>query len=186
MAEFAKVSNFTYLLHPYNTSLVTCCNAEGESNIITIAWLIPVSVNPPLLGLSIRNTRYSYKLIKTTGEFVINIAPSDLAQEALYCGTRSGSQVNKFSDTGLTPIAAQNVRPPIIKECMAYVECRLKQDLEIGDHNLFIAEVLAAYVKPNTLGDDSLYDLSRVQPLLHLGRQRFASTLPQTVEPSKK
>jgi flavin reductase (DIM6/NTAB) family NADH-FMN oxidoreductase RutF len=182
MSEFANVSNFTYLLHPYNTSLVTCCNANGEPNIITIAWLIPMSVTPPLVGLSIRNTRHSYKLIKATGEFVLNIAPFDLAEVALYCGTRSGSQVNKFSDTGLSPIPAQKVRPPIIKECMAYLECRLQQDLEIGDHNLFVAEVVAAYVKPGILGSDSLYDLSRVQPLLHLGRQRFASTQPQSLE----
>jgi flavin reductase (DIM6/NTAB) family NADH-FMN oxidoreductase RutF len=88
--ESVPLSNFHYLLHPYNTSLVTCCDAEGQSNIIAIAWLIPVSVQPPLLGMSIHPTRHSYGLIRATGEFVINVAPYEIAQQVLFCGRRSG------------------------------------------------------------------------------------------------
>jgi flavin reductase (DIM6/NTAB) family NADH-FMN oxidoreductase RutF/ribosomal protein S18 acetylase RimI-like enzyme len=177
-----SASNFTYLLHPYNTSLVTCCDSAGKPNIITIAWLIPVSVTPPLVGLCMRKTRFSYNLITTTGEFVINLAPIEIAREALYCGRRSGSQVDKFLATGLTPLPAQKVRPPIIKECIAYLECRVKQDIEFGDHNLLIAEVLAAYAHPDILTEDDLYDLTRGRPLLHLGRNCFTSTQPQAFE----
>jgi flavin reductase (DIM6/NTAB) family NADH-FMN oxidoreductase RutF/GNAT superfamily N-acetyltransferase len=184
MTIFVRASNFTYLLHPYNTSLVTCCDPGGKPNIITIAWLVPVSVTPPLVGLCMRKTRFSYNLIITTGEFVINLAPIELAREALYCGRRSGSQVDKFLDTGLTPLPAQIVRPPIIQECLAYLECRVKQDIEIGDHNLLVAEVLAAYSQPDILTEDNLYDLTRTHPLLHLGRNRFTGTQPQAFEPS--
>jgi hypothetical protein len=115
---------------------------------------------------------------------VINLAPIEFARETLYCGRRSGSQVDKFLATGLTPLPAQIVRPPIIQECLAYLECRVKQDIEIGDHNLLVAEVLAAYARPDILTEDDLYDLTRTHPLLHLGRNRFTGTQTQAFEPS--
>jgi flavin reductase (DIM6/NTAB) family NADH-FMN oxidoreductase RutF len=183
MNESVTVSSFHYLLHPYNTSLVTCCDAEGQPNIIAIAWLVPVSVSPPLMGLSIRPTRHSYKLIQATGEFVINVASYEIAQQVLFCGRRSGRDVDKFAATGLTPGQARLVRPPIIEECIAHLECRVVQDVEAGDHHLVIGEVLAAYTQPGVLDDDGLYDLGHIHPLLHLGRNRFTSTLAQSVEP---
>jgi flavin reductase (DIM6/NTAB) family NADH-FMN oxidoreductase RutF len=180
--ESVPLSNFHYLLHPYNTSLVTCCDAEGQPNIIAIAWLIPVSVQPPLLGMSIHPTRHSYGLIRATGEFVINVAPYEIAQQVLFCGRRSGRDVDKFAVTGLTAGQARLVRPPIIEECIAHLECRVVQDVKTGDHRFVVAEVLAAYTRPGIL-DDGLYDLSRLKPLLHLGRNRFTSTLAQSAEP---
>lgn len=182
MNEPVPVSNFHYLLHPYNTSLVTCCDAEGQPNIIAIAWLILVSVKPPLVGMSIHPTRHSYALISATGEFVVNVASYEIAQQVLFCGRRSGRDVDKFAATGLTSRPARLVRPPIIEECIAHLECRVVQDVEIGDHRFVVAEVMAAYTRPGIL-DDGLYDLSRVHPLLHLGRNRFTSTLTQSVEP---
>jgi len=178
-----SVSTFHHLLHPYNTSLVTCCDPEGHPNIIAIAWLIPVSAHPPLVGMSIRPTRHSYGLIRTTGEFVVNVAPHEIAQQALFCGRRSGHDVDKFAATGLTAGKAQHVRPPIIEECIAHLECRVVQDVEAGDHHFVIGEVLAAYTRPGVLNDDGLYDLSHIHPLLHLGRDRFTSTLAQSIEP---
>jgi flavin reductase (DIM6/NTAB) family NADH-FMN oxidoreductase RutF len=182
MNETIPVSNFHHLLHPYNTSLVTCCDTEGRPNIIAIAWLIPVSVNPPLVGMSIRPTRHSYGLIQATGEFVVNVAAYEIAQQVLFCGRQSGRDVDKFAATGLTAGQAQRVRPPIIEECIAHLECRAVQDVEAGDHRLVVAEVLAAYTRPGVL-DDGLYDLGRVHPLLHLGRNRFTSTGAQSIEP---
>jgi flavin reductase (DIM6/NTAB) family NADH-FMN oxidoreductase RutF len=178
------VSSFHYLLHPCNTSLVTCCDDEGQPNIIAIAWLIPLSVSPPLVGMSIRPTRHSYDLIQATGEFVVNVAPLEIARQVLFCGRRSGRDVDKFAVTGLTPGQARLVRPPIIEECIAHLECRVVQEVEAGDHHLVIGEVLAAYTRPGVLDDNSLYDLSHIHPLLHLGRNRFTSTLGQSVEPS--
>lgn len=183
MTESVPVSKFYYLLHPYNTSLVTCCDAEGQPNIIAIAWLVPVSVIPPLVGMSIGPRRHSYGLIQATGEFVINVAPHEIAQQVLFCGRRSGRDVDKFAATGLTPGQARHVRPPIIEECIAHLECRVAQEVEAGDHCFVIGEVLAAYTRPGVLDDNGLYDLSLVHPLLHLGRNRFTSTLAQSVEP---
>jgi flavin reductase (DIM6/NTAB) family NADH-FMN oxidoreductase RutF len=173
--ESVPVQNYHYLLHPYNTSLVTCCDPEGRANIIAIAWLIPMSVHPPLVGMSIRPSRYSYRLIQATGEFVINFASYEIARQVLFCGRRSGRDVDKFATTGLTARPARFVRPPVIEECLAHLECRVVQDLESGDHRFVIGEVLAAYARPGMLSDEGLYDLSRARPLLHLGQNRFTT-----------
>ncbi len=125
-----------------------------------------------------------YALIRETGEFVINVASDEIAQQALFCGRRSGRRVKKFAVTGLTPGQARHVRPPIIEECIAHLECRVVQDVETGDHRLVVAEVLAAYTRPGMLDDNGLYDPRRARPLLHLGRNRFTSTRAQFVEPS--
>ncbi len=177
-------TRFHYLLHPQSTFLVTCCDAEAEPNIITIAWLMPVSVIPPLLALSIKPTRYSYGLIHANGEFVVNVGSLELAQPALFCGRRSGQNVNKFAETGLTPGKAKFVRPPIIQECLAHLECKLIQDIQTGDHHILTAEVLAAYTQPSVLTDEGFYDLNLVQPLLHIGRDRFTSPQKGYVEPA--
>jgi flavin reductase (DIM6/NTAB) family NADH-FMN oxidoreductase RutF len=184
VSETITPANFTYLLHPYSTFLLSCCDTEGKPNIITIAWLIPISNNPPLIGVSIRPTRFSYHLIKTIGEFVVNVAPYEIARQVLYCGRNSGSQVDKFAKTGLIMHPAKHVRPPIIRECMSYLECRLQQEYELGDHNLLIAEVLAAYAHEGILNDNGLYDLDRAHPLLHLGRDCFTTPKAQIIEPS--
>jgi flavin reductase (DIM6/NTAB) family NADH-FMN oxidoreductase RutF len=181
--ESVPVHNFHYLLHPYNTSLVTCCDTEGRANIIAIAWLIPVSVQPPLVGMSVRPSRHSYGLIRATGEFVINVASYEIAREVLFCGRRSGRDVDKFATTGLTARAARLVCPPVIGECLAHLECRVVQDLEAGDHFLIIAKVVAAYTQLGVLSDEGLYDLNHAYPLLHLGSDQFTTTLTEAIEP---
>jgi flavin reductase (DIM6/NTAB) family NADH-FMN oxidoreductase RutF len=179
MHEKQAVKTFHYLLHPYNTSLVTCCDASGTLNIITIAWLIPTSVNPPMVVMSVGPTRHSYSLIQETKEFVINVAPYEIAQQVLFCGRRSGREVDKFAKTGLTSGEARQVRPPIIQECVAHLECRVVRDIEAGDHHLIIGEVLAAYANPEVLDEKGLYQLGSVHPLLHLGQNTFTSTQPE-------
>ena len=183
MKGFIPAPHFHYLLHPYSTSLVTCCNAEGRPNIIAIAWLIPLSGDPPLVGMSIRPSRYSYVLIREVGEFVVNIAPYELAAQVLVCGRRSGRDLDKFAATGLTAGVAQKVQPPIIKECPGFLECRVVDDIKAGDHRLVIGEVLAAYAKAESLEDGGLRALNRAQPLLHIGKNCFTTTEKTIVEP---
>lgn len=183
MTSVQNITPFSRLLHPYNTSLITCCNNQGKTNIITIAWIIPVSVNPPLLTFAIRPNRYSYELIRETGEFVVNIASQNIAQQALYCGRHSGSDVDKFKATKLTSAAARKVKAPIIQECIAHIECRLSNEVEAGDHQLIIGDVLIAYCQKDYLAETGLYDLSIARPLLHLGGNYFTSTLQEATEP---
>jgi flavin reductase (DIM6/NTAB) family NADH-FMN oxidoreductase RutF len=183
MKESVALSNFHLLLHPYPTSLVTCCTPDGERNIIAIAWLIPVSVRPPRVAITIGSERYSYNLIRSMEEFVINVAPYEIAAQALYCGRRSGRHVDKFAETGLKAGQARLVTPPIIQECLAFIECRLVENYALGDYRLVVGDVVAAYVQPNTIDADGLYNLEAVSPLLHLGRNRFTTTCGESVEP---
>jgi len=160
-----------------------------------IVWLVlnPDATSPgnvldePLKDPSGWEGRYVNRLyaqgLRASGEFVVNVAPHEIARQVLFCGRRSGRDVDKFATTGLTSGQAQCVRPPIIEQCIAHLECRMVQEVEAGDHCLVIGEVLAAYTRPGVLDDNGLYDLSRTHPLLHLGRNRFTSTLAQYIEP---
>lgn len=181
--ENVPVRTFTRLLHPYPTFLVTCAGPEGETNAITIAWLMPVSVQPPLLTLAVRRERYSYDLIAQGGEFVVNVMPYERAREALFCGRRSGRDVDKFEALGLEAAPGREVDVPVlVEDGAAFLECRLRQEVEAGDHVLFIAEVVTAYARSGFLSQGRR-DLSVVNPLLHLGGSAFTTTTDTIVEP---
>jgi len=169
------------LLHPEHTILLSCVNKKGKANIITLAWCMPVSAEPPLLALSIRPTRHSYKMIKTTKEFVINVPTMDIVKETLFCGRRSGKQHDKFKETGLTPSPARMVKPPIIKECVAHLECKLHKKITAGDHIIIVGEILTAYVNEGVF--DKIYDLNKVKPVYHMGGDDFATLTPKIVSP---
>jgi len=173
--------SFSRLMHPYTTSLVSCQGKSGPPNVLAIAWIIPASNNPPLLVFSIGQERYSYGLLKEAKEFVVNIAGRELARQVLYCGRRSGRNVDKFKETGLTAGAAKKVKAPIVKECAAHIECELSEAIPKGDHVLVVGKVVAAYARENAFR--GLYDLKRFQPLLHLGADVFTTTSTETIEP---
>jgi len=170
-----------YLLHPFNATLVTSKGKDGKINAMAVAWIIPVSVKPPLLVMSIRPERYSYGLIMETEEFVVNIPTFDLAQKVLLCGRRSGRSCDKFKDAGLTPQEAKKVNVPVIEECVAHLECRLVKTVEAGDHVLMIGEVVAAYALEGYF--DGVYDVTRFRPCLHLGRNFFTTCSTERIEP---
>jgi flavin reductase (DIM6/NTAB) family NADH-FMN oxidoreductase RutF len=175
------LGNFPRLLHPYNATLVSCEGRTGPPNVLAIAWVMPVSTNPPILVFAIRRERYSYKLLEETKEFIINIAGFDLAGPVLYCGRKSGKNVEKFKAAGLTMGKARKVSVPIVNECVAHIECRVAETIPKGDHMLVIGDVLAAYVQNEAF--KGLYDLKRFKPLLHLGNDVFTTTSTETIEP---
>jgi len=185
MREPVALDRFTPLLHPCLTFLVTAVDQAGKPNIITIAWLTPLSVQPPLVGFSVRPSRYSYDLIRSCGEFVVNVAPYEIARQALLCGRQSGRDIDKLEVTGLTATDARRVRPPILEECLAHVECKLVREIECGDHVLFIGEVLAASVRDDALDPGGRYDPARVKPLLHLGGDYFTTTQALSMDPGR-
>ena len=118
---------------------------KENPNIIAISFCMPVSKKPPLLACAIGKGAYSCQLIKRTKEFVVNIPLEDLRSKVYYCGFHSGYDIDKFKETGLTAQPARRVRVPIIEECAAHMECRLKQVIETGDKYLFVGEVVEAY-----------------------------------------
>jgi len=169
------------LLHPRNTVLVSCTDKTGKANIITLAWSMPTSIDPPMAAISIAPRRYSHRLIQETGEFVINIPSMDIAPKVLLCGRISGAKKDKFKEAKLTSHPAQKVKPPIIEECLAHLECRLNQQLTTGDHTLFIGDVLIAYVNEGIF--DGKFDIKKFKPIYHIGEDCFASLAAEVIEP---
>jgi len=174
-------STASRLLHPKLTVLLTCADSTGRADIVTLAWTMPVSMNPPLLAVSIAPRRHSHKLIEETKEFVINIPTMEFVEETLFCGRKSGRDFDKFKVTKFTPLPAKMVKPPIIKECIAHIECALYKQITAGDHTLFVGEIKAAYVDENAFTGE--YDLNRSKLIFHVGGNRFASLESKIVEP---
>lgn len=178
------LSAFNRLLHPKLVVLVTCINPLKDTvNIMTLAWTTPISRNPPLLLLGVAPERYSHELIAGPKEFVVNIPTMEILRETLFCGRRTGREHDKFKETGLTPLPAKTIRPPIIKECVAHLECRLHQQISMGDHTLFVGKVLTAYVNRGVFPNNK-FDLKKVKLIYHAGGDDFATLAPEIVTPS--
>ena len=130
------------MLYPVPAVMVSC-NRKGETpNIITIAWAGTICSDPAMVSISVRKERYSHSIIEETGEFVINLVTKDLVFATDYCGVRSGRDVDKFKETGLTPQQSQVVSAVGIKESPVNIECKVKSVEHLGGHDMFIAEVV--------------------------------------------
>ena len=162
--------------------LLSCTDKTGKTNIITLAWSMPASIDPPMLIVGIGPKRYSHELIEETEEFVVNVPTMEILRETLFCGRRTGREYNKFEETGLTPLPAKTVKPAIIKECVSHLECRLHQQITIGDHTLFVGEVLVAYADNEAF--DERYNLQKVKLIYHMGGDDFLTISPKIVSPS--
>jgi len=151
-------------LFPVPTVLVTCQLGEGEPNIITIAWTGVMNNIPPMVYIGVRPERYSHKMIRESGEYVINIPSVDWAEAVDYCGIVSGRDVNKFKEKGFTAVPAAHVKAPLIKECPVNIECKVQQVVSLGSHDIFIAEVLAVHYDENVLDENGIPDLDKIKP----------------------
>lgn len=169
------------LLHPMHTVLVSCIDKEGKPNIITLAWAMPTSINPPLVAISIAPKRHSHTLIEEIKEFVINIPTMNILERTLFCGRRSGRDYDKFKEANLTPLPAKKVKPPMIKECVAHLECKLHSQFPAGDHTIFVGEIVEAYTNKEVFKDK--YDLEKARMIFHLGENDFATLEPKVFSP---
>jgi len=131
------------MLNPVPVVMVTCADSSGKPNIITVAWTGTINSDPPMLSISVRKERYSYGLIKEKGQFAVNLTTKKLVYATDFCGVKSGKDTDKFKMTGLTPEKASVIDVPIIRESPVSLECVVKQTLELGSHDMFIAEVVA-------------------------------------------
>ncbi len=130
---------------PMRTFLITAMGKNGKPNIIAVSFCMPVSKTPPLLTCAITKGAHSSKLIEEAKEFVVNVPTEKLNEEIDYCGCHSGRDVDKFKVTGLTPKPSRRVKSPIIDECVAHMECELRQVIETGDKKMYVGEVVEAY-----------------------------------------
>ena len=175
-------STYAYrLLHPMHTILVSCVGKTGKPNVTTVAWAMPTSNNPPLVAISISPKRHSHTLIEESKEFVINVPTLELLQSVYACGTFSGRSFDKFKKADLTPIPAKKVKAPIIRECIAHIECNVDSQVTTGDHTVFVGKVEAAYANPGIFTES--YDLKSARMLFHAGGNNFAVLEPKIYKP---
>jgi flavin reductase (DIM6/NTAB) family NADH-FMN oxidoreductase RutF len=146
---------------------------KDKQNIITLAWQTPVSHKPKLVAICIHKSHFSHDLIKKGGEFVINVPTVEILKEVHFCGTNSGKDIDKFKETGFTPMPAKKVKSPLIKECIAHLECASEKIYDCGDHSLFLAEVIYAQAEKGIF--DNFLNIEKVKTLHHLGANLYTT-----------
>ena len=155
------------MLYPLPAVMVTCQKENEKPNIITVAWAGTVCSDPAMVSISVRKERFSHHLIRESGEFVINLTTEKLARATDYCGVRSGLEVDKFKETGLTPIPSTVVKAPSILESPVNIECRVVDVKELGSHDMFLAEVVHVSVEDALLDENGTFHLNRANLLAY-------------------
>ena len=149
------------MLYPLPAVMVSAADKTGRANIITVAWAGTVCSDPAMVSISVRKERFSHHMLLETGEFVINLTTEKLAKAADICGVKSGRDVDKFRLAGLTPLPASAVKAPLIGESPVNIECRVRQVLELGSHDMFLAEVLAVQADEALLDEKNRFHLEK-------------------------
>lgn len=155
------------MIYPLPAVLVTASDGNGRDNILTVAWVGTVCTNPPMVSISVRPERFSYDMIRNTGEFVINLTTEKLSFAVDYCGVRSGRDVDKFKEMKLTREKASYVQAPMIQESPVSVECRVVEVKELGSHHMFLARVLAVHADENYMDETGKFKLNEASPLIY-------------------
>lgn len=161
------------LIYPLPAVMVSCGNDESEYNIITVAWVGTLCTNPPMCYISVRPERHSHAIIKKNMEFVINLTTKDTAYATDWCGVRSGKDYNKFSEMNLTPGKSTVVSAPLIEESPLCIECRVKEIISLGSHDMFIADVVNIRAEENYLNEKGKLELAETNPLVYVHGNYF-------------
>lgn len=161
------------MLYPIPAVLVTVSDGHGNDNVLTIAWTGTISSEPAMAYVSVRPERYSYNMIKESGEFVINLTTKELASATDFCGVRSGRNMDKFKAAGLHRTAAQYVGAPLIDESPVNIECRVTDVKPCGSHDMFIGEVLAIHADEKYIDKTGKFDLAKSNPIVYSHGQYY-------------
>ncbi len=151
---------------------------QEKKNIVTVAWVTPISQDPPLVGISISNKHFSNSLIRKSREFIINVPTAELKDKVELCGSLRGEKIDKFKEAGLSPAKAKKISSPLIDECAAHLECRLKDAIDEGDHSIFVGETVYASASTSFLNKDFIVDLNKIRTISHLGGSGFGTLNP--------
>lgn len=155
------------MLYPLPAVMVSMADQNGKYNIITLAWVGTVCTNPPMVSISVRPERYSYPILKETGEFVINLTTKELAFATDYCGVKSGRDVDKFKEMKLTPLPGTEVKAPLIGESPVNIECRVREIQELGSHHMFLADVVAVHADEKYMDEQHKFHLEKAEPIIY-------------------
>lgn len=151
--------------YPVAVALIT--SGGDTPNVMTANRLVSASAEPPRLALSVRPARYSHRLIKQTGEFVVNLPTPDLAALVDYAGVVTGRKEDKIHIAGLRLTPAQKVKSPLLADCPVNIECIVEQELELDSHTLFIGRVEVIHVEEELLDAQGEIDLSLAQGITY-------------------
>ena len=155
------------MLYPLPAVLVTVRDRERRDNVFTVAWVGTVCTNPPMLTISVRPERFSFEAIRQTGEFVVNLTTEDMVRAVDFCGVKSGRDLDKFSETGLSRQEAVKVAVSSIKECPVNIECRVREEYPLGSHHMFLAEVVHVTVDEACMDERGTFHLDWAGPLVY-------------------
>ncbi|MCM1180602.1 MAG: flavin reductase family protein [Clostridium sp.] len=161
------------MLYPVPAVLISCRDKNGNDNVLTVAWAGTICSDPAMLSISVRKERYSYKMIKESGVFVVNLTTKALVEATDYCGVRSGRDEDKFAVMGLIKGEAEKINAPIILESPVNIECEVKQVLELGSHDMFIAEVVNVQVSDELLDERGSFKLQDANLLAYSHGEYF-------------
>ena len=162
------------MLNPVPAVMVSVADKEGNANILTVAWAGTICTNPPMLSISVRPERYSYHMIKETNEFVVNLTTKDLVKETDFCGVRSGRDVDKYKELGLTKSKMEHVSAPGIAESPVNIECKVRKIEELGSHHMFIADVVGVVVDDKYFDETNRFHISDTNLIMYSHGEYFA------------
>ena len=155
------------MVYPLPVVMVSC-GQEGKSpNIITVAWTGTICTNPTMVYISVRPERYSYDMIKNSGEFVINLTTEKLAYATDYCGVKSGRDIDKFKEVELTAVMGSLKQAPMIKESPVNIECVVENIVPLGSHHMFVAKVVQVHVDEEYMDEKGKFHLSQADPIVY-------------------
>lgn len=156
------------MVYPLPAVMVSTADREGNDNIITVAWTGTVCTNPAMLYISVRQERYSYHMLRESGEFVVNLTTEKLAKATDWCGVRSGRDFDKWKEMHLTRGKAEKLTyAPIIQESPVNIECKVTEVQELGSHHMFLAKVGAVQVDESYMNETGKFELNDTQLLAY-------------------
>ena len=158
---------------PLPAVLVTSGTMD-KANVMTVAWAGIVNTNPPMTYISVRPERYSYEIIRDRREFVINLPTAQMARTVDYCGVKSGRDTDKIAGCHLNLLPGEMVRAPLIAECPLQLECRVRQEMPLGSHHMFLADILAVRVDPAVVDQAGRLRIDQCGLLAYAHGQYFA------------
>ena len=162
------------MLYPVPAVLVGCRDEEGRDNLMTAAWAGTICSDPVMVSVSIRKERFSHAIIENTGEFTISLTTTGLARAADYCGVRSGRDVDKFREMKLTRLESAKIRAPGVAESPVVLECRVRDIVRLGSHDMFIAEVVNVSVDERYLNEKGRLELEKADLIAYSHGEYFA------------
>ena len=161
------------LLEPGPLALLTSRHRSDE-NVMTQSWMLPLSLDPAIIGVAIHPTRLTHEYVGRSEFFGLSIPTADLLSAVHRCGTESGRDGDKFARANLRPVDALEIDAPLIEECVAHIECGVIERMSFGDHDLFVGEVLAVQAEEESFKERWLVEVDAGQILHHLRADHYA------------